>query len=153
MTDDGAGVGPSRLCAEIALRRSAERDFRAGSPTSCAASTPGVAVHWVADHAEQGVRVPRRARPVLARLTCPVLAFYGETDEWMPIEESEAAWQAAQGRGGPRDLTLVRLPRADHLPTEAGRPEIESMSALYTETLTHWLASRSRRWDVEPRRG
>lgn len=82
-------------------------------------------------------------RPLLASLTCPVLAFYGETDEWMPIEESEAAWRAARERGALRDLTLVRLHGADHLPTEGGRPEMERISALYTETLTRWLASVS----------
>lgn len=78
---------------------------------------------------------------ILARLTCPVLAFYGETDEWMPIEESVAAWQVAKEHGTLEDLTLVRLPGTDHIPTSGGRPERAGVSALYGETLTHWLAS------------
>jgi hypothetical protein len=28
---------------------------------------------------------------ILARVSCPVLAFYGETDEWMPVDDSVAA--------------------------------------------------------------
>jgi hypothetical protein len=81
--------------------------------------------------------------PVLAHLTCPVLAFYGETDEWMPIEESEAAWLAAKRHGTLTDLTVVRLDGADHLPTQGGRPDAAAISPSYSETLTHWLASVS----------
>lgn len=78
---------------------------------------------------------------ILARLTCPVLAFYGETDEWMPIAESVAAWLAAEDQGKLADLTVVRLPGADHVPTLGGRPESAAVSALYTETLTRWVSS------------
>ncbi len=81
--------------------------------------------------------------PVLARLDCPVLAFYGETDEWVPIDESEAAWLAATRQGALNDLTVVRLRGADHLPTRGGRPQAAAISPAYTETLTRWLASLS----------
>lgn len=83
-------------------------------------------------------------RPPLAHLACPVLAFYGETDEWMPIEESEAAWHAAKEHGTLTDLTVVRLDGADHLPTQGGRPHAAAISARYSETMTRWLASISR---------
>lgn len=82
-------------------------------------------------------------RPVLARLTCPVLAFYGETDEWMPIEESIAAWHDAQEHGSLADLTVVRLRGTDHLPTQGGRPDAAAISNHYSETLTHWMSSVS----------
>ncbi len=84
---------------------------------------------------------------VLARLTCPVLAFYGETDEWMPIEESVDAWYAAEEHGVLTDLTVVRLEGVDHLPTRGGLPDASAISAQYGETLTGWLA------DVTARRG
>jgi hypothetical protein len=79
--------------------------------------------------------------PALARLTCPVLAFYGETDEWMPIEESVAAWRAATEQGALIDLTVVRLPGADHLPTLGGQPDPAAISSRYSETLAGWVRS------------
>ena len=78
---------------------------------------------------------------ILARLSCPVLAFYGETDEWMPIDESVSAWRSAQDRGAPIDLSIVRLPGADHLPTRGGQPSPEAISTLYAETLAGWVPS------------
>ena len=80
---------------------------------------------------------PARA---LARLTCPVLAFYGETDQWMPIEESVAVWRAAADEGVLADVTVVRLAGADHLPTEGGRPDRTAVSDHYTGTLVAWMS-------------
>lgn len=80
-------------------------------------------------------------RPVLARLTCPVLAFYGEHDEWMPIEPSISAWHTAKEQGTLTDLTVLRLPGTDHLPTQAGRPDTAAVSAEYSAALTSWLRS------------
>lgn len=80
-------------------------------------------------------------RPALAELTCPVLAFYGEHDEWMPIEPSIDAWHTAKEQGTLTDLTVQRLPGTDHLPTEAGRPDTAAISAEYSEALTGWLRS------------
>lgn len=84
-------------------------------------------------------------QPVLNRLSCPVLAFYGESDEWMPIEESLAAWDAAQREGALRDLTVVRLPGADHLPTLGGKADPETITAEYTQTLIGWVTSLAAR--------
>lgn len=81
--------------------------------------------------------------PILARVSCPVLAFYGETDEWMPIEESISAWRKAEGEGHPLDdLTVMRLDGTDHLPTFGGQPDPEAISPLYTATLTGWINDR-----------
>ncbi len=54
--------------------------------------------------------------PVFTRLSGPVLVFFGETDEWMPVEDSVAVWQRA-GAGGTAAVTVVRLPGCQHLPT------------------------------------
>ncbi len=82
-------------------------------------------------------------RPVLAALTCPALAFYGETDAWMPIPQSVAAWQAAEQEGDLTDLTVVRLKGADHLPTRGGREEPEQIVPEYGRVLADWVDSRA----------
>lgn len=47
----------------------------------------------------------------IARVRCPVLAFWSSADEWIPIDESIARWRPA----GP--LTVVRLPDTTHEPS------------------------------------
>lgn len=80
-------------------------------------------------------------RPVLAQLSCPVLAFYGESDEWMPIEQSIAAWQAAKEHGTLADASVVRLAGTDHLPTTGGEADPRAISTEYSQTLTDWVNS------------
>lgn len=79
--------------------------------------------------------------PVLRRIQCPVLLFYGEDDEWQPIEESIATWQRATAVSGNNDVTIVRLPGAGHEPTLRHK-NVVSASALYTQTLVSWLGQR-----------
>ena len=80
--------------------------------------------------------------PILAQVHCPVLLFYGEEDEWTPIEPSIAAWQAAATQAGNTNLTIVRLPGADHAPTLGGVHDRGAISPAYTEALTDWLDRR-----------
>ena len=72
--------------------------------------------------------------PVLARVRCPVLLFYGEEDEWTPVEPSLAAWK----RSG-ADVTVVRLPGTDHAPALGG-----AISPDYTAALATWVEQRLR---------
>ncbi|WP_033337884.1 alpha/beta hydrolase family protein [Catenuloplanes japonicus] len=74
--------------------------------------------------------------PVIARVTCPVLLCYGESDEWTPAEDSIAVWERAAATD---DLTVSRLPGCTHLPTLGGGSEI---SADYTRTLSGWVEAR-----------
>lgn len=76
--------------------------------------------------------------PILAQVVCPVLLFYGEEDEWTPVEPSIAAWE----RAGNANLTVVRLPGTDHAPTLGGTHHREAISPAYTRTLTAWLDER-----------
>lgn len=76
--------------------------------------------------------------PILAAVRCPVLLFYGETDEWTPIEPSIAAWQ----RAGNGDLTVVRLPGTGHAPTVGGVHDRDAISPAYTRALVDWLERR-----------
>jgi pimeloyl-ACP methyl ester carboxylesterase len=77
--------------------------------------------------------------PILAEVHCPVLLFYGEEDEWTPIEPSIDAGQRAAAAAGNPDLTVVRLPGTDHAPTLGGVHEQSAISPAYTEALTEWL--------------
>jgi hypothetical protein len=76
--------------------------------------------------------------PILAQVHCPVLLFYGEEDEWTPIEPSIAAWE----RAGTGSLAVVRLPGADHAPTFGGAHDRDAISPAYTQALTNWLDER-----------
>jgi pimeloyl-ACP methyl ester carboxylesterase len=80
--------------------------------------------------------------PVFAGVSCPVLAFYGETDAWMPIEESADAWRRAGKVSGNRDITVVRLHGCDHLPTLEERADLDGISQQYTHSMTEWLEHR-----------
>jgi uncharacterized protein len=70
-----------------------------------------------------------------------VLLFYGEDDEWTPADESIEAWRRAAAVAARNDdLTVVRLPGAGHHPTLNGGRDEASISPLYTQTLTAWIA-------------
>jgi pimeloyl-ACP methyl ester carboxylesterase len=72
---------------------------------------------------------------VFARVRVPTLLFYGEDDEWQPIDASIAAWR----RAGLDDLTIVRLAGTGHAPTTEGN----SISSDYERALLAWLEGRS----------
>jgi hypothetical protein len=82
------------------------------------------------------------SEPVIARVTCPTLLFYGESDEWTPAEESIAAWKRVAGTG---DLTVHRLAGCTHLPTRDGAETLEAVSPDYTSALLEWLGERINR--------
>jgi uncharacterized protein len=75
--------------------------------------------------------------PILARVRCPVLLFYGDEDEWTPIEPSIAAWQRAAA-----DVTVVRLAGTDHAPTLGGGHNRDAISPEYTAALGDWIERR-----------
>lgn len=76
---------------------------------------------------------------VIARVNCPTLLFYGESDEWTPAEDSIAGWRRFAGTD---DLTIHRLAGCTHLPTLGGAETIEAVSSDYTAILRDWLAER-----------
>ena len=71
-----------------------------------------------------------------------MLLFYGEEDEWTPVDESIAAWQRAAATAGNGEVMVVRLPGTSHHPTLRQRQDIEAISPLYSETLVRWLTQR-----------
>ncbi len=54
-------------------------------------------------------------RPALARVHCPVLAIAGENDLQVPYRENVPAIRAALEAGGNHDVTIVTLPKLNHL--------------------------------------
>lgn len=85
-------------------------------------------------------------RPVLARVTCPVLAIDGGHDLQVPAEENLAAIQQALRAGGNAHVTARVLPRLNHLfqtsetghPSEYGRIE-ETIAPVALELIGSWI--------------
>ncbi len=77
--------------------------------------------------------------PVFANVRVPTLLFYGEDDEWSPIESSIAAWERAAKRSGNNDVLAARLKGTGHAPTLGGVESIDAVSEDYERTLVEWL--------------
>ena len=83
--------------------------------------------------------------PVFSRVRVPVLLFYGDDDEWQPIERSMAAWRRAAARAANDDVTIVRLAGTRHAPTLGGREDATAIAPEYERTLVAWLEERALR--------
>ena len=75
-----------------------------------------------------------------AQVRVPTLLFYGEDDEWQPIDASIAAWRSSAAVSGNDDLTIVRLAGTRHAPTLGGREERDAIVPEYETRLLMWLA-------------
>jgi len=82
--------------------------------------------------------------PILANVRVPTLLFYGEDDEWSPIDASIAAWERAAERANNRDVLVQRLAATGHFPTVGGVEAIEAISPEYERTLVEWLGRVTR---------
>ena len=81
---------------------------------------------------------------IFAKVKVPVLLFYGEDDEWQPIDASVAAWRASAERAGNRDVTVARVRGSGHAPTLGGLQTIDAVSPEYERTLIEWVARVTR---------
>jgi pimeloyl-ACP methyl ester carboxylesterase len=82
---------------------------------------------------------------VFSRVRVPVLLFYGEDDEWQPIEASVAAWRRSARRAGNTDVTVVRLAGTRHAPTIGGAEDQNAIAPEYERTLVSWLEAHALR--------
>jgi pimeloyl-ACP methyl ester carboxylesterase len=128
------GFGTSAIDSALAVRRVVD-GYPRGTGSRAAAQA---AVDAVADEAWfplAGLRrqVPAAGAwrdmdfdpaPLFASVPCPTLALYGEDDEWVPVDESVAAFH-----GAPR-VTVRRLAGSGHEPV---------VGPVYTDALTSWL--------------
>lgn len=144
------GYGDEAALAELAELRSALEDAvrdRARLETSQAvidryASRPWFPLAHVPrtlDPSEAWPDMYYDPAPTMAAVHCPVLLFYGEEDEWTPVDPSIAAWQLAADASGNAQLTIVRLAGTGHAPTLGGVHSRDVVSPEYTHALTDWV--------------
>ena len=69
--------------------------------------------------------------PSFRSVRCPVLAIYGQRDEWVPVDVSVEAWRAAQGK----NVTTVVLEGGAHDPLDGDGLVAEQ----YERLLVEWL--------------
>jgi uncharacterized protein len=147
-----AGFGTEEL-AELALLRSTYEDYlrgQAGQDSARAtvdrlAERPWFPLAYVPrDLPPPGAWQDMDFDPaaIFSQVRCPVLLFYGEDDEWTPVDESIEAWRHATAAAGNQDVAVVRLPGTSHHPTLHGGREVSAISPLYTETLLTWLGNQ-----------
>ncbi|MET7832522.1 alpha/beta hydrolase [Micromonospora sediminicola] len=144
------GYGPADVAELTRLREVAEGFLRGDVPRSVAQAELDAAVRrpWfpLAFLPDELPGTPGTwadmdfdPAPVLARLTCPVLLCYGQTDAWTPIEASLAVWRR-EARDA--ELTVARLAGCDHAPTLGGGDDPGSVSPQYEAVLLDWLDRR-----------
>jgi hypothetical protein len=139
-----AGYGDEAL-AELRELRAALEDFLRGTTDLEAAQAvvdryaeqPWFELVYIPRELPEGARwtdIDFDPEPVFAQVRCPVLLFYGEADEWTPIEPSLDAWHRASSA----EVTVVRLAGADHTPTLGGGID-DPIAPEYERTLVEWL--------------
>ena len=81
--------------------------------------------------------------PALEKVTCPVLAVFGELDTLTPVAETAANFRKGLGRAGNRDHTITVFPNADHAllvwPKPGDQAHWPVLAAGYLDTLTEWM--------------
>ena len=82
--------------------------------------------------------------PIFANVRVPTLLFYGEDDEWSPIDASVATWERAAERANNHDVLVQRLAGTGHFPTKGGVEAIDAISPEYERTLVEWLGRVTR---------
>lgn len=76
------------------------------------------------------------------RVSVPVLAFWGERDEVVPVEPSIERIREALNKSGNRDVTIMIIPGADH--NLMRQPNPENLPAPeYLEAMIDWILKRT----------
>jgi uncharacterized protein len=78
--------------------------------------------------------------PALKRVTCPVLAMFGQLDSLTPASAAMKNMQRGLFEGGNKDFTLKILPNANHALMEADTGK--RMAPGVFDTLRSWLLTR-----------
>lgn len=72
--------------------------------------------------------------PILQKVTCPILAIFGEADTVVPYEENRALMEEALQTSGHDDFTVHVLPKCSHIFLES-----ETGADAEFPMTTHWL--------------
>ena len=90
-----------------------------------------------------GLIMDHAPRPVLERISCPVLAVFGEADPFVDLSENAGPMEESLRRGS-RDVTILRVPGAGHRLEPAGTNS-SGFAAGALEALDAWLDARVKR--------
>jgi pimeloyl-ACP methyl ester carboxylesterase len=89
-------------------------------------------------------------RPALRKVKCPVLALNGENDLQVPATENLREIEAALKAGGNKDVTIVSLPKLNHLfqTSETGSLSEyakleETIAPVALKTIGDWILKRT----------
>ena len=71
----------------------------------------------------------------------PIVLFYGQTDRWVPIDESIDIWNEVFYKNGNSKFEIYRVETAGHMMilNEENNPEQEIISDQYTRQLKKWV--------------
>jgi pimeloyl-ACP methyl ester carboxylesterase len=148
-----AGLGEDAVEQLLALRRTVD-DWRRGrvareraqAAVDEVADRPWFEHSYVQRQLGDGIwpNMDLDVEELFSRVRVPVLLFYGEDDEWQPIDASIATWQRAARRAGNTDVTVVRLAGTRHAPTLGGREDASAIAPEYEAQLVAWLAQQTR---------
>jgi uncharacterized protein len=149
-----AGVSEDGVAELVALRRLVD-DWRRGRVTreraqaavDSASDTAWFEHAWVQRTLGDGVwrNMDFDPEPVFCRVRVPVLLFYGEDDEWQPIDMSIATWRRAAQRAANANVTIVRLAGTRHAPTLGGGADLGAIAPEYERRLVAWLEQHALR--------
>jgi pimeloyl-ACP methyl ester carboxylesterase len=146
-----AGVTDANVDRIVALRRIVDEwrqgrvaRERAQDAVDEVAGEPWFEHGWVRRTRGDGIwpNMDLDTEALFSQVRVPVLLFYGEDDEWQPIDLSIATWERAARRADNRDVTVVRLNGTAHAPTLGGRQDVAAVAPDYERRLVMWLEER-----------
>jgi pimeloyl-ACP methyl ester carboxylesterase len=109
-----------------------------------ARGTPGFDYFGEVDAALWGFLVRNLQHPyepvtALERISCPVLAIFGERDPLVPVDDSMRIFDESLARAGNDDVTIRIFAGADH---RIRRDDLNGFAGGYLDTMTDWLRAR-----------
>lgn len=147
-----AGFGADAQAELLELRLAFEGTVRG---TFSRASTQKLVARYLSRRWFPLAWVPRRIQPrlswpdmdfvprkVFEQIRVPALLFYGETDEWNPINPSIESWRIAQEESRNREITIIRPRGTAHVPTIGSGMNTRAISPDYTYAMVEWLTDR-----------
>lgn len=149
-----SGAGDAEVAEAIAYMERIHAAAVAGMPHATfvtevmepARGTPGFEYFGEVDPGLWGFLIRNLTQPydpsdALERISCPVLAIFGERDSLVPVDDSVRIFQDALDKAGNEDITIRVFPEADHR-IRAGDPN--GFADGYLETMADWLRARVR---------
>ena len=89
--------------------------------------------------------------PALERLTCPVLALFGEKDTQVIPAQNQPVMEKALRKAGNRDVTFKVFPGANHLFQKAGTGSPSEYAKLdkafvpgFLDTISGWIIEKTK---------